>query len=203
MKIILFTFLMAFNTQIFSQTKYPETKTVDQQDNYFGTIIKDPYRWLEDDNSAETKAWVKEENKVTEDYLSKIPFREKVKKSLEELWNFTKYGSPFKQGDYYYFYKNDGLQNQAVLYRQKRFDAEPEVFIDPNKMSKDGTAAIGALSFSKNNKYAVYLEAQAGSDWEDAHIMNVNDKSLLKDELHFIKFSGASWKGEDGFYYSR
>jgi prolyl oligopeptidase len=203
MKITLFIFLMAFNTQIFSQIKYPGTKKVDQEDNYFGTIIKDPYRWLEDDNSAETKAWVQEENKVTEDYLSKIPFRQKVKERLQELWNYTKYGSPFKQGDYYYFYKNDGLQNQAVLYRQKGFDSEPEVFIDPNKLSKDGTAAIGILSFSKNNKYAVYFEAQAGSDWEDAHIINVNDKSVLNDEVHFIKFSSASWKGDDGFYYSR
>ena len=203
MKIIVFTILMAITTQIFSQIKYPDTKKVDQEDNYFGTIIKDPYRWLEDDNSAETKAWVKEENKVTDDYVSKIPFREKVKKRLEELWNYPKFGSPFKQGDYYYFYKNDGLQNQSVLYRQKGFDAEPEVFIDPNKMTKDGTAAIGTLSFSKNNKYAVYLEAQAGSDWEDAHIINVNDKSLLNHEVHFIKFSGASWKGDEGFYYSR
>ncbi len=203
MKIIVFTILMAITTQIFSQIKYPDTKKVDQEDNYFGTIIKDSYRWLEDDNSAETKAWVKEENKVTDDYVSKIPFREKVKKRLEELWNYPKFGSPFKQGDYYYFYKNDGLQNQSVLYRQKGFDTEPEVFIDPNKMTKDGTAAIGTLSFSKNNKYAVYLEAQAGSDWEDAHIINVNDKSLLNDEVHFIKFSGASWKGDEGFYYSR
>ena len=203
MKIIFFTILMAITTQIFSQITYPDTKKVDQEDNYFGTIIKDPYRWLEDDNSVETKAWVKEENNVTEDYLSKIPFRGKVRKRLEELWNYTKYGAPFKQGDYYYFYKNDGLQNQAVLYRQKGLDGEPEVFIDPNKMSKDGTAAIGTLSFSKNNKYAVYFEAQAGSDWEDAHILNVSDKNLLKDELHFIKFSGASWKGDDGFYYSR
>lgn len=203
MKIIFFTILMAITTQIFSQITYPDTKKVDQEDNYFGTIIKDPYRWLEDDNSVETKAWVKEENNVTEHYLSKIPFRGKVRKRLEELWNYTKYGAPFKQGDYYYFYKNDGLQNQAVLYRQKGLDGEPEVFIDPNKMSKDGTAAIGTLSFSKNNKYAVYFEAQAGSDWEDAHILNVSDKNLLKDELHFIKFSGASWKGDDGFYYSR
>ncbi len=203
MKIIVFTILMAITTEIFSQIKYPDTKKVDQEDNYFGTIIKDPYRWLEDDNSAETKAWVKEENKVTDDYVSKIPFREKVKKRLEELWNYPKFGSPFKQGDYYYFYKNDGLQNQSVLYRQKGFDAEPEVFIDPNKMTKDGTAAIGTLSFSKNNKYAVYMEAQAGSDWEDAHIINVNDKSLLNHEVHFIKFSGASWKGDEGFYYSR
>ena len=203
MKPVLFIFLMSINTPIFSQIKYPDTKKIDQEDNYFGTIIKDPYRWLEDDNSAETKAWVKEENKVTEEYLSKISFRQKIKNKLEELWNYTKYGSPFKEGGYYYFYKNDGLQNQSVLYRQKGFEANPEVFIDPNKMSKDGTAAIGTLAFSKKNKYAVYFEAQSGSDWEDAHIMNVNDKSLLKDELHFIKFSGASWKDDDGFYYSR
>jgi prolyl oligopeptidase len=203
MKIIVFTILMAITTQTFSQIKYPDTKKADQEDNYFGTIIKDPYRWLEDDNSAETKAWVKEENKVTDDYLSKISFRGKVRSRLEELWNYTKYGAPFKQGNYYYFYKNDGLQNQAVLYRQKGLDTEPEVFIDPNKLSKDGTSAIATLSFSKNNKYAVYLESQAGSDWEDGYVMNVNDKSLLKDELHSIKFSGLSWKGDDGFYYSR
>jgi len=149
------------STTTFSQIKYPETKKVDQQDDYFGTIVKDPYRWLEDDNSKETKAWVKEENAVTENYLSLIPFREKVKDELKSMWNYTRYGSPFKEGDHYYFYKNDGLQNQAVLYRQKGLDGEPEVFIDPNKLSKDGTAAIGAPSFSKTYKYAVYLEAQA------------------------------------------
>ncbi len=203
MKLFLFFTLMSITTLSFSQIKYPDTKKVDQQDDYFGTIVKDPYRWLEDDNSAETKEWVEEENKITQDYLSKIPFREKVKSRLEEMWNYTKYGSPFKKGEYYYFYKNDGLQNQAVLYRQKGLDAKPEVFIDPNIMSKDGTAAISTPSFSKNKKYAVYLEAQAGSDWQEAHVMNVNNKSSLKDEINFIKFSGTSWKGDDGFYYSR
>ncbi|MEO6893867.1 MAG: prolyl oligopeptidase family serine peptidase, partial [Ginsengibacter sp.] len=203
MKYIFFILLMTLNKMSYSQIKYPDTKKVDQEDNYFGTIVKDPYRWLEDDNSAETKAWVIEENKVTQDYLAKIPFREKVKAKLKEMWNYTKYGAPFKEGDYYYFYKNDGLQNQSVLYRQKGLEAPAEVFIDPNKMSNDGTASIGTPSFSKNDKYAVYLEAQAGSDWEIAHVMNVADKSLLKDELHFIKFSGTSWNGDDGFYYSR
>ena len=203
MKYIFFFLLMTTNTTTFSQIKYPETKKVGQEDNYFGTIVKDPYRWLEDDNSDETKAWVKEENQVTQDYLSKIPFREKVKEKLTEMWNYTKYGAPFKEGNYYYFYKNDGLQNQAVLYRQKGLEAAPEVFIDANKMSKDGTVSIGVPSFSKSNKYAVYLEAQAGSDWETAHVMNVADESLLNDDLHFIKFSGTSWKGDDGFYYSR
>ena len=203
MKLLIFTFIMAMSMTTFSQIKYPETKKVDQKDDYFGTIVKDPYRWLEDDNSEETKAWVKEENAVTDQYFSQIPFREKVKEELEAMWNYTRYGSPFKEGDYYYFYKNDGLQNQAVLYRQKGLDAEPEVFLDPNKLSTDGTVSVGVPSFSKNNKYAVYLEARSGSDWEVAHVMNVADKSLLKDELNFIKFSGTSWKGDEGFYYSR
>jgi prolyl oligopeptidase len=203
MKLFTLFFLMTISIFSFSQIKYPETKKVDQEDNYFGTIVKDPYRWLEDDNSAETKAWVQEENKITEDYLSKIPFREQVRSRLKSLWNYAKYSAPFKEGSYYYFYKNDGLQNQAVLYRQKGLDAKPEVFIDPNVMSKDGTAAISTPVFSKNKKYAVYLESQAGSDWQVAHIMNVNDKSLLKEDIQFIKFSGTSWKDDDGFYYSR
>ncbi len=203
MKSIYFIFLMTITTQTFSQIKYPASKKTSQEDNYFGTIIKDPYRWLEDDNSPETKAWVREQNEVTEKYLAQIPFREKVKSVLKKMWNYTKYSAPFKEGEYYYFYKNDGLQNQSVLYRQKGLNELPEVFIDPNKLSKDGTAAIETVSFSKNNKHAVYFEAQSGSDWEEAHVMNVNDKSLLKDELHFIKFSGASWKGDDGFFYSR
>ena len=186
-----------------AQVKYPYTKKVTQSDDYFGTKVADPYRWLEDDNSKETKEWVAEENKVTQQYLSSIPFHDKVKNRLEEMWNYAKYSSPFKEGEYYYFYKNDGLQNQSVLYRQKGLNGSPEVFIDPNTMSKDGTAAIGTPSFSKNKKYAVYLEAQAGSDWQVAHIMNVADKTLLPDSLDYIKFSGTSWKGDDGFYYSR
>jgi prolyl oligopeptidase len=194
---------MSISTLSFSQIKYPDTRTVNQKDNYFGTLVKDPYRWLEDDNSAQTKEWVKEQNKVTQDYLSKIPFREQIRSKLKSLWNYAKYSAPSKEGAYYYFYKNDGLQNQAVLYRQKGLEAKPEVFIDPNIMSKDGTAAISTPAFSKNKKYAVYLESQAGSDWQIAHIMNVSDKSLLKEEIRFIKFSGTSWKGDDGFYYSR
>lgn len=194
---------MMISTVSFSQIKYPETKKVDQVDNYFGTNVADPYRWLEDDNSEETKQWVEAENKVTENYLSKIPFRDKVKTKLEAMWNYPKYSSPFKEGDYYYFYKNDGLQNQSVLYRQRGLDGEAEVFIDPNTLSKDGTAAIGTTSFSKNKKYAAYLVAQAGSDWQEAHLMSVADKKLLNDKIDYIKFSGLSWKGDDGFYYSR
>lgn len=203
MKQFPFFLLMAITTNTFSQIKYPDTKKVNEEDNYFGTIVKDPYRWLEDDNSAETKAWVTEQNLVTQNYLSQIPFRQKVKDRLKEMWNYTRYGSPFKEGDFYYYYKNDGLQNQAVLYRQQGLQSPPAIFIDPNKMSKDGTAAIQTPSFSRNFKYAAYLEAQSGSDWEIARVMHVNDKSLLNDELQFIKFSGISWKGDDGFYYSR
>ena len=180
-----------------------QTKKVNQVDDYFGTKVSDPYRWLENDNSEETKEWVTAENKVTEQYLSTIPFRAKVKQRLEAMWNYPKYSSPFKEGEWYYFYKNDGLQNQSILYRQKGLNGAAEVFIDPNKMSKDGTAAIQTPSFSRNFKYAAYLEAQSGSDWEVARVMHVNDKSLLNDELQFIKFSGISWKGDDGFYYSR
>ena len=203
MKNLFFILLMSITATTFSQIKYPETKKVNQEDNYFGKIVKDPYRWLEDDNSPETKDWVKEENAVTEDYLSQIPFRQKVKAQLKAMWNYTRYGAPFREGEYYYFYKNDGLQNQAILYRQKGLNGEPEVFVDPNQMSKDGTASVSVPSFSRNQKYAVYLEAQAGSDWEVAHVMNVADRSLLKDELRFIKFSGTSWRGDEGFYYSR
>lgn len=186
-----------------AQIKYPVTKKINQSDNYFGTVIADPYRWLEDDNSAETKAWVKDQNKVTDDYLSKIPYREAVKKRLEEMWNYTKYSSPFKEGVYYYFYKNDGLQNQSVLYRQIGLQGTPEVFIDPNSMSKDGTIVPGVPSFTKSAKYCAYLLSTSGSDWQKAFIMDVKTKQLLPDKLQWIKFSGISWKGDEGFFYSR
>src|SRR6476659_624426 len=139
---VLLIALMLLNFYGYPQVKYPDTRQVDQVDNYFGTTVKDPYRWLEDDNSEATKAWVVAENQVTKDYLAKIPFRDEVKKRLAEMWNYPKYSSPFKEGEYYYFYKNDGLQNQSVLYRQKGLENAPEVFIDPNKMSVDGTAAV-------------------------------------------------------------
>lgn len=181
---------------------YPVTKKVDTVDDYHGKKIADPYRWLEDDHSAETKEWVDAQNKVTQDYLATIPFRGKIKQRLEALWNYPRYGSPFREGKYYYFYKNDGLQNQAVLYRQLGLDGAPEVFIDPNKLSDKGTAALGNLSFSKDGKYLAYLVAKAGSDWQEGFVMDVATKQLLSDRLDWIKFSGLSWKG-DGFYYSR
>ncbi|MCW3463854.1 prolyl oligopeptidase family serine peptidase [Chitinophaga nivalis] len=181
---------------------YPETRKVDTVDDYHGTKIADPYRWLEDDNSEATGAWVKAENKVTQDYLAKIPFRDEVKKRLEELWNYPKTGTPVKHGQYYYFYKNDGLQNQAVLYRSATLKGTPEVFIDPNKLSATGTAALAGVTFSGNGKYAVYLLAKAGSDWEEAYVIDLATKQQLSDKLEWIKFSGMAWKG-DGFYYSR
>lgn len=181
---------------------YPVTKKVDTVDDYHGKKIADPYRWLEDDHSAETKEWVDAQNKVTQDYLAAIPFRGKIRQRLEALWNYPRYGSPFREGEYYYFYKNDGLQNQAVLYRQLGLDGAPEVFIDPNKLSDKGTAALGSLSFSKDGKYLAYLVAKAGSDWQEAFVMDVATKQLTGDQLDWIKFSGLSWKG-DGFYYSR
>ena len=199
-----FSIFFFFMTQLsIAQIKYPDTKKVSQSDDYFGTKVADPYRWLEDDNSEETKAWVTEENKVTAAYLATIPFRDKVRKRLEEMWNYPKYSSPFKKGEYYYFYKNDGLQNQSVLYRQKGLSGPPEIFIDPNSMSKDGTAVPGTPVFTKDAKYCAYMLAQSGSDWEEAYIMDVKTKKILADKIQWIKFSGLSWKGDEGFYYSR
>lgn len=190
-------------TKGMSQTMYPQTKKVDVKDNYFGTIIADPYRWLEDDNSEETKKWVAEQNTITSKYLAQIPFRSKVKSRLEQLWNYPKYGSPYKEGDYYYFSKNDGLQNQSIIYRQKGLTGEPKVFLDPNGFSKDGTIALAGLSFSKNAQYLTYLVARSGSDWQEAVIKDLRNDQLIDDTLKWIKFSSIGWKGDEGFYYSR
>ncbi|WP_211302035.1 prolyl oligopeptidase family serine peptidase [Chitinophaga niastensis] len=181
---------------------YPDTRKVDTTDDYHGTKVADPYRWLEDDHSAETKAWVDAENTVTQEYLSKIPFRSGIKKRLEELWNYPKIGAPTKHGNYYYFFKNDGLQNQAILYRTATLGGTPEVFIDPNKLSAAGTTALGTMSFSKDGKHLAYLLAKAGSDWQEGFVMDVETRQLLSDKLEWVKFSGLAWKG-NGFYYSR
>lgn len=180
---------------------YPVTAKVDTVDTYFGTEVKDPYRWLEDDRSPETEAWVKDQNKTTFGYLEKIPFRNDLKNRLEKLWNYEKLGSPFKKGDYTYFYKNDGLQNQYVVYRAKG-DEEPEVFLDPNTFSEDGTTSLAGLSFTKDGSLAAYLISEGGSDWRKAIILNAETKEVVEDTLIDIKFSGLSWKGNDGFYYS-
>jgi len=188
---------------ITAQPTYPVTKKGNTEDVYFGTTVKDPYRWLEDDNSTETKSWVVEQNAVTQKYLEAIPHRNQIKSYLEAMWNYPKYASPFMKGDYYYFYKNDGLQNQSVLYLQKGLNGTPEVFIDPNTFSKDGTAAMGTLSFSKSGKYCAFFLARAGSDWQTAVVMDVASKKAHADSAYWIKFSSLAWKGDEGFYYSR
>ncbi|MDF3078151.1 MAG: family peptidase [Sphingobacteriaceae bacterium] len=180
---------------------YPKTKKANTTDKYFGTEVPDPYRWLENDTAADTKAWVKEENKVTQDYLSKIAYREAIRKRLEELWNYEKYSAPFKEGKYTYFYKNTGLQSQSVLYRQID-GGEPEVFLDPNKFSADGTTSLAGIDFSKDGSLAAYRISEGGSDWSKAIILNTSDKSVVGDTLVDIKFSGIAWKGNKGFYYS-
>ena len=186
------------------QLKYPTTKKVDTVTNYFGTDVKDPYRWLEDDMSDETAEWVGEQNKVTFDYLAKIPYREELKNRLEKLWNYEKVGSPFKEGDYTYFYKNDGLQNQYVIYRHKTGDdpKTAKVFLDPNTFKEDGTISLGGASFSKSGKILAYAISEGGSDWRKILIMNVESKKIIEDTIVDVKFSGTSWYKDDGFYYS-
>ena len=180
---------------------YPETRQGDTTDTYFGTEVNDPYRWLEDDRSEETEAWVKEQNRVTFGYLDNIPFRGDLQNRLEKLWNFEKLSTPFKEGNYTYFYKNDGLQNQYVVYRQKEGE-EPEVFLDPNTFSEDGTTSLAGLSFTKDGSLAAYSISEGGSDWRKVIVINTEDKVIVEDTLVDIKFSGISWKGNEGFYYS-
>jgi len=181
--------------------KYPSTKKVDTITDYFGRKVKDPYRWLEDDMSSETEAWVGEQNKVTFDYLSQIPYREALKQRLEKLWNYEKIGSPFKEGEYTYFYKNNGLQNQFVLYRFKN-DEKPVIFLDPNTFSKDGTTSLSGLSFSKDGNTVAYSISEGGSDWRKIIVMDALTKEIKSDTIIDVKFSGLAWKGNEGIYYS-
>ena len=171
-------------------------------DVYFGTEVPDPYRWLEDDNSAETAEWVKVQNAVTNSYLEKIPQRAAIKKRLTEIWNYEKITAPFKKGEYYFYYRNDGVQNQSVLYMKKGLDGTPSVLIDPNTFSEDGTQALSGLAITEDAKYAAYSVSKAGSDWADIFVKDITTGEVLKDHLKWVKFSGMSWL-EDGFYYSR
>lgn len=180
---------------------YPTTKQVDTVTDYFGTKVKDSYRWLEDDMSDETAEWVTAQNGVTFDYLSNIPYREELKNRLEKLWNYEKIGSPFKEGDYTYFYKNNGLQNQYVIYRHKK-NEEPEVFLDPNTFSEDGTTSLGGLSFSKDGSLVAYAISEGGSDWRKIIVMDALSKEIKEDTIIDVKFSGMSWKGNEGIFYS-
>ena len=185
-----------------SPITYPVARKTDQVDNYHGTQVPDPYRWMEDDRSTETADWVKAENKVTFDYLAQIPYRKQFQDRLEQVYNYPKYSAPSRKGEWFYFSKNDGLQNQAVLYRQKGLDGKPELVIDPNKLSTDGTTRLGAFSLSKDGRYAVVGLSKGGSDWQEYQIMELATKTYLPDKIDWVKVSGAAWQG-DGFYYSR
>ena len=182
------------------KVNYPETIKKVVVDTLFGTEVVDNYRWLEDDRSEETENWVKAENDVTFDYLSKIPYREQLKKRLTELWNYEKLGIPFTEGNYTYFYKNDGLQNQYVVYRKK--DGIETLFLDPNTFSKDATTSLGSLSFSKDGKTVAYSISEGGSDWRKIIVMDTQSKIIKEDTLVDVKFSGVSWYKNEGFYYS-
>ncbi len=179
---------------------YPATRKTSQVDDYFGAKVADPYRWLEDDRSAETAQWVEAQNAVTFDYLGKIPFREKLHKRLTEIYNYPRYSSPTRAGEYYFFSKNDGLQNQSVIYFQKGLDGRPDVFVDPNQLSPDGTIRASLIGFSGNKKYAAISRGEAGSDWSEIRVMEIATKKELPDRIQWIKFSAAAWAG-DGFFY--
>jgi len=182
---------------------YPETKKIDHVDIYHGQEVPDPYRWLEDDMSDETAEWVAAQNKVTFGYLNKIRFRQKLKRRIEALNNYEKVSAPFKEGNYEYFYKNTGLQNHSILYRAPiDSNDEPEVFLDPNTFSEDGTVALRGVSFTKDASLATYMITEGGSDWRKIVVINVETKEMIEDTLIDIKFSGVSWQGNDGFYYS-
>ncbi|WP_133274029.1 prolyl oligopeptidase family serine peptidase [Hymenobacter radiodurans] len=180
---------------------YPPTKKVDTVTTYFSTKVADPYRWLENDQATDTKAWVTEQNKVTQNYLSQIPYRDAIRKRLETLWNYEKYSAPYKEGKYTYFSKNTGLQSQYVLYRQQG-EGTPEVFLDPNKFSKDGTTSLAGINFTKDGSLAAYQISEGGSDWRKVIVLKTDNKSIVGDTLKDVKFSGLAWKGNDGFYYS-
>ncbi len=185
-----------------SKITYPLVDTVAQVDDYHGTPISDPFRWLENDTSAETGAWVKAQNAITFDYLKQIDFRDKIKERLTKLWNYPKSYAPFKRGEYIYYFKNDGLQNQDVLYRSKDLDKnDEELFLDPNTLKDDGTAALGSFSFSEDGMYFAYAINDAGSDWQTIYVMDTKTKKTLNDKIQWAKFTGMSWKN-DGFYYS-
>ncbi|MCC7303602.1 MAG: S9 family peptidase [Bacteroidia bacterium] len=181
---------------------YPDTRKVDTVTDYFGTKITDPYRWLEDDNSEETRQWVIAQNKVTDSFLAKIPYREEIRKRLTGIWNYEKFSAPFKKGKYYFYYKNNGIQNQSVLYYREGIGGEEKMLLDPNALSADGTVSLAGIAFSKGARYMAYGISKAGSDWNEWYVMEVATGKKLDDKLEWIKFSGVAWMG-DGFYYSR
>lgn len=207
MKLQLVVFLLIFIVvacqQEHSEKKwnYPTTEEGVHTDEYFGVKVADPFRWMENDTSKEVAEWVSSQNKVTQSYLDQLPDRELIRKRLKDLWNYERYSAPVKEGDYYFFTKNDGLQNQSVWYRQKSLTGEAEIFLDPNSFSNDGTISLSGASFSKDGKYLAYSTSTSGSDWRTIYVMEVASKAHLSDTIHWAKFTGISWAGE-GFYYS-
>ena len=201
-RLIVFSLLtIILSCQNTNNLKYPTTEKRVVIDSYFGTDIQDPYRWLEDDLSEETMDWVNNQNKTTFNYLNSIPYKSNIKKRLEQIWNYEKRTSPFNEGDYTYYYKNNGLQNQYVVYRKKDSEDE-EVFLDPNSFSEDGTISLTGLDFSKNGNLVSYSISEGGSDWRKVVVMYTETKEIIGDTLTNIKFSGISWKNNDGFFYS-
>ena len=184
-----------------SRIEYPESKKTDYADTLFGTAVPDPYRWLEDDMSEETAEWVKEQNMVTFGYLEGIPYRAEIQERLTNMWNYEKFSLPHREGEYIYFSRNDGLQNQYVVYRQKG-EGEPELFLDPNKFSADGTTSLGETGFSRDGSRMAYSISEGGSDWRKIITIDAVSREIIGDTLRDIKFSGISWKGNEGFYYS-
>ena len=182
--------------------EYPKARAADQADDYFGVTVADPYRWLEDDRSDETAAWVRAENALTAAYLDRIPFREEIRREMTRRFDYAKYSVPFKKGDRVFYFKNDGLQNQPVLYMSEGDGKDAEPLLDPNTLSDDGTAALGACAVSKDGRYLAYTVSRAGSDWQEAYVLEIGAKKTLADHLRWIKFSDLAWRG-DGFYYSR
>ena len=195
--------MLFINNRIMS-LNYPKTETVEQVDNYHGVEVHDPYRWLEDPDSSETKAWVEAQNEVTFSFLEEIPERKAIKERLTELWDYEKYGIPIKKGNRYFYFKNDGLQNQSVLYTLNHLEDEPKVLLDPNQFSEDGTIALSGLSISDNGQFIAYGISKSGSDWQEWQVRNVETGEDFSDHLEWIKFSGATWtKDNQGFFYSR
>ncbi len=201
-KNILLALTLLFSFCASAQLKYPPTRKTDSVDTYFGTKVPDPYRWLEDDRSEETAAWVKTENEITENYLSHIPFRGEIKNRLTELWNYPKSSVPFKGGNNYFVHMNDGLQNQYVLNIMRDMKGQPVPFLDPNKLSDDGTVNLDNVAVAHDGKNLAYSISRAGSDWSEIYVMNIDNGKQWHDKLQWVKFSGISWKGK-GFYYSR